>query len=197
VEARTVEQVSRRDRELVLLRTLERERFILVLDGLERLMNGYVQVYERVAEPTGDDGCTVTAHDRSLADPRDASFLVRLAPPMRTRVLITSRLAPADLERSDGAPRAQVELVELGGFTQDEGVALWTSLLPDRAVPDDLIGVLVRCEWHPLVISVLARSVAASGGDWTTWCPSGDDGDIRPNPAKPLEEARAAPIHPP
>jgi FHIPEP family len=153
---------------------LKRERFLLVIDGLERVMTGYAPDADRAVD---DEGATAgrdlehaPAADRRLTDPRNGAFLRRLAVPLAARLLITTRLEPAELERRDGSgPRHHVGFLRLPGLDVTDAVALWESLAPDCPINPELEAVFALCGNHPLAISILARSVAASGGDWAAW----------------------------
>ena len=189
-----VAELSRAELEEQLVETLARERFLVVIDGLERLMVGYAQAAERAIDDEGQRGgadqTDATREDRRMSDRRDGALLRRLAAPLSSRLLITTRLAPADLEQGDGSLLANVERIELPGLSTAEAIDLWESILPDEPVVDEIADVLRACTYHPLAISVLARSVAAGGTGWPGWrrAPARRDFDpYLPTPA----EARA------
>lgn len=189
-------QLSRQEVEAKLLETLEQRAFLVVVDGLERLMNGYAVTFERAVDPEsvrgGKRASELTAYDRQLADLRDAAFLRRLARAMASRVLITSRLRPADLEAHGGeAPLPHVDFVELGGLAFGDLAELWRSIVPGQPVDAELEALFVRSGNHPLVVSILGRSVAAFGGDWQAWKEHPQHLHFRPAPALREDEVRA------
>ncbi len=161
-----------------LIEALEKGRFMLVLDGLERLMNGYAAIADRAVDPEGlqatEQAADVTRSDRMMVDTRDGAFLVKLTGLTVSRVLITTRLAPADLEQweedgSSGMPLPHVVFTELSGLRPEDAAALWKSIVPDDDIAEDLEAVFHFCGFHPLVISILARSVAHAGVTWPEW----------------------------
>lgn len=168
-----VAALSREQVEIQLLAALARDRYVLVVDGLERLMIGYSQAAERAIDDEGTRGATdrdgSTRQERRMANRRDGAFLARLATPLASRLLITTRLAPADLDPPDGGRRGAVEVVELPGLTRGDAFALWTDILPGSRIDDEIAAVLDGCGYHPLAISILARSVAVGGAGWAGW----------------------------
>jgi hypothetical protein len=157
-----------------LLDLMEKRRLVVVLDGLERLMNGYAIVADRAVDHESLKGTIVssalTRTDRRMGDPRDGAFIRKLARVQATRLLITSRLAPADLEsNATSSALPYVNFTELTGFREKDAIELWTSIVPHASVSKALRRVFQDCGYHPLVISVLARSVARCKGGWDEW----------------------------
>lgn len=107
-----------------LLEVLKREPFVLVLDGLERLLLAYsrpdaAHVHDSEVEDAAEHGLAEVrgtaaalgsfvgkARLRAATDPRVGTFLRHLAALSASRVLITSRLYPRDLQHSNGHPIA-------------------------------------------------------------------------------------------
>jgi len=169
-----VDTLSRGQVEDQLVEALARDRYVLVIDGLERLMTGYAQTAERAIDDEGTRGASsreeATPEERRMEDRRDGAFFARLATPLASRLLITTRLAPADLEhRRSGELRPHVSLVNLRGLDRGDAVELWNSIIPDSPVDGEIAGVLEACDYHPLAISILARSVAVRGTGWAGW----------------------------
>jgi tetratricopeptide (TPR) repeat protein len=172
--ADTAIPASRTEVEERLLDVLNTGRFMFVLDGLERLMNGYATIAERAVDVEGQSAASETTavprSDRRMIDPRDASFLRRLASVRSSRVLITTRLEPADLEDTkESAPLPNVLFVPLPGFNAVEAAQLWKSIAPHAPITESLQGLFRVCGYHPLVISIVARSVLHAGGTWEHW----------------------------
>jgi tetratricopeptide (TPR) repeat protein len=169
-----VEKMPRNKVESQLLKVLRDDPFVIVADGLERLMNGYAVFFDRAVDPDSIRGSKseqeVTPHDRRMTDPRNGAFLRALAGELASRVLITSRLGPAELEdAATGRPISSVHFTYLGGLAAEEVEALWKSILPQSPMTDELRLIFTLSGNHPLVVSILARSVARAGGDWNTW----------------------------
>lgn len=167
---------ARPDVEEMLLDVLNDGRFVFVLDGLERLMNGYATVATRAVDLEGMSATLshsgVSRVERRLVDPRDGAFLRRLAGEHGSKILITTRLVPADLEvvtDDDHVPLPNAVFTDLPGLTGMDAAALWASIAPGAEITDDLEAIFRVCGYHPLVISILARSVNQFGGSWNDW----------------------------
>src|SRR5947209_7872470 len=86
-----VQQIPAPERETQLLTALHNEPFLIVLDGLERILIAYA----RMDASRLDD--SEVGKERSLcksADPRAGSFLKKLAQVNQSRILVSSRLYP-------------------------------------------------------------------------------------------------------
>ena len=126
-----VERMSRQEREDELVSLCRDRPLLFVLDGLERILNAYrtwraatqtdqeVDVQLAVAE-TGR-----REDPRGCYDPQDGALLRRLADAGAARILITSRLAVADLEDALGKTLPGVEPRELAGLADDDVLALF------------------------------------------------------------------------
>ncbi|MFI1395798.1 FHIPEP family type III secretion protein [Streptomyces sp. NPDC020681] len=160
--------------EEMLLEALAGDRFVLVIDGLERLMTAYARAADRAIDEEGaraaNDFTYASPAQRSMSDPRDGEFLRRLAGTgSGTRVLITTRLRPTELEPKDGQNAGAVAAFhDLEGLNRDETFELWDSIVRDSPSDDVLDALFDQCGDHPLTVGVLARAVAKSGG-WIAW----------------------------
>ena len=111
------------EREEQLLAALDHAPFLLVLDGLERILIAYARLdAARLADDdfdrqtanvvAGAYGLPASAAQsfvgqhrlRKTADPRAGAFLRKLAGVRASRVLVSTRLYPADLQAMTGAP---------------------------------------------------------------------------------------------
>jgi tetratricopeptide (TPR) repeat protein len=91
-----------RDRMECLCRLLREKRFLLVLDGFERLLRAYARMD---APYLADDIGGVGEQPQQCADPNVGTFLQWLAGPGATKTLLTSRLFPHELEGLEGVAR--------------------------------------------------------------------------------------------
>jgi tetratricopeptide (TPR) repeat protein/energy-coupling factor transporter ATP-binding protein EcfA2 len=149
--------LDRGDREAKLLAALDREPFLFVLDGAERLLALY-------ASPEA-------THRRRPASADVAFFLRRLVHLKASRVLLTSRVRPADFESPAGQTAAGCVFVEVSGLDDDSALAYWNTLggTGERA---DLLATFRGFGNHPLAIGVLAAAVAnyrPAPGDFHQW----------------------------
>ena len=116
-----VQKISPPEREAQLIAALDREPFLIVLDGLERILLAYARMdAARLADDDIDQrtanyvakayGLPESAAQsfvgqhllRKTADPRAGSFLCKLANVRTTRILVSTRLYPADLQTATG-----------------------------------------------------------------------------------------------
>jgi len=181
-------ELAPNEREDRLLHILDREPFLLVLDGLERLLLTYAgadaafitdeavdaAVAGTAAGTAGGSQAAPLASQhrlRKTIDPRVGSFLRRLAAVRAARILISTRLAPADLETVTGAPLPGYQIRYLPRLRSLDALALWRSFGVSGA-GETLLPVFDAVENHPLVIQVLAGAVAryrAAPGDFERW----------------------------
>src|SRR6185295_17900464 len=96
-----VQSMPAPERETQLLSALDHEPFLLVLDGLERILIAYARMD---AARLDDSEVGKESNLRKTADPRVGRFLQKLAKVRHSRVLVSSRLYPAELETSGGDP---------------------------------------------------------------------------------------------
>jgi hypothetical protein len=147
-------QHSAADRVRELLWYLEHERYFLVLDGFERELRSYIAGYHPDsgdAPPGGDE-----RDARRCIDHDALRFIVGLCglPRLRSKVLLTSRLFPAELEAADGATLSACRRLVLRDFSDDEVVDLFhhSGITAHRGDIQALAAVYGR---HPLAMRLL------------------------------------------
>jgi transcriptional regulator with XRE-family HTH domain len=181
-------ELAPNEREDKLLHVLDREPFLLVLDGLERILLAYAGTDAAFLTDEAVDAAVAgtvvgTAGGlqaapfpaqhrlRKTIDPRVGGFLRRLAAVRASRILISTRLPPADLETVTGAPLPGCHIHYLSGLRSLDALALWRSFGVSGA-GEMLLPLFDAVENHPLVIQVLAGAVAhyrAAPGDFERW----------------------------
>jgi tetratricopeptide (TPR) repeat protein len=152
---------SRSEKLESLLDLLQDQRFLLVLDGFERELRAYAslgaayQGDEHAACPHGDE--------RMCSDLHAAEFLRRLATqPTASRVLLTSRLLPAELGETAASNPVHRELsglepMDAVSFMQGMGI---------RGEEHDIEEACGAYRFHPLSLRLLAgvlRGCSESG----------------------------------
>lgn len=166
------------EREEELLDILDREPYLVVLDGLERLLLAYSrsdasrfadddldeQTAHRVAGAMGlpqSAAASFTGQSRLriTTDPRTGVFLRRLAGLRVSRVLLTSRLFPRDLQTVTAEPVPGARAYFLGGLTDTDAVTLWRAL-GNTGSRAELIQLFATFVNYPLLIRALAGEVA-------------------------------------
>jgi tetratricopeptide (TPR) repeat protein len=170
--------LPRADREDALLTALDRDPYLIVLDGMERLLRAYsrtdaahvadddldartanwaVRLHRPGANAPGPDAGL--SRLRMTADPRAGRFLQRLAAVGASRVLATSRLYPADLETVTGEPVHGVTVYAVDGLRDDDAVNLWREFGVTGG-RDELLALFSTFGNYPLLIRALAGAVA-------------------------------------
>ncbi|MFP4322396.1 MAG: DUF4062 domain-containing protein [Anaerolineales bacterium] len=184
------------EREERLLAILHQRPFLLVLDGLERLMIAYHRGEsgdeQRANLPLSEDtlaadstpdvlgilGAAVSqgipysqSRLRKTADPRAGAFLRKLSQLGAAHVLATTRLFPADLETGAGKPLPGNAVLELGGLADDDALKLWASF-ECNGEPEALRALFNSFDNYPLLVRSLAAEVARfrrAPGDFAAW----------------------------
>jgi tetratricopeptide (TPR) repeat protein len=184
------QQIPAPERETQLLASLDREPFLFVLDGLERMLIAYARM--DAAHLSDDDYDKQTANFvanaiglpasaaqsftgehrlRKSADPRAGAFLRKLANVCASRILVSTRLYPADLQTGTGAPLPGCNALFLPGLADDDALELWRSFDVTGA-RDLLLPLFNRVGNHPLLVQALASEVARdrrAPGDFDAW----------------------------
>lgn len=183
-----IREITAAERERELLEILDREPFLITLDGLERILVAYARMDaarmddESLDEETANvvagalgvpqeaQGTIFTPNRlRKTADPRAGAFLRKLAGVNASRILISTRLYPADLQHSSGYPILGSFAMFLAGLEDEEALALWRAY---GCSGDDaeLLPIFNAVQNYPLLIRALAGEVAVSaGGDFAAW----------------------------
>ena len=133
------------DQQDALLNALNQTPYLLVLDGLERMLIAYArQDAAYLSDDTALDEETANCvagvvglpqsagqsfigkhHLRKTADVRAGQFLRRLAQVRHTRILVSSRLYPADLQVPTGQPYPGCSALFLKGLSDQDALDLW------------------------------------------------------------------------
>ena len=143
------------EREAQLLAALDREPFLLALDGLERILIGYARMD---AAHLADSQVDNKRNLRKAADPRAGRFLKKLAQVKSSRILVSSRLYPADLETDGGDPIPGTFRRDIEGLTDDDAVELWRAFEVSGS-SEELLPVFRTFDKHPLLIQALAGEI--------------------------------------
>jgi hypothetical protein len=185
-----VQKIPAPERETQLLASLDREPFLITLDGLERILIAYARM--DAAHLSDDDYDKQTANFvanaiglpesaaqsftgehrlRKSADPRAGGFLRKLANVRASRILVSTRLYPADLQMVTGEPLGSCAAIFLTGLADDDALELWRAFGATGA-RDSLLPLFQRAGNHPLLIQALASEVARdrrAPGDFDAW----------------------------
>lgn len=156
-------------REDWLFDVLNDQPFLICLDGLERLLVAYARLdASHLDEEMLEEQ---SAALRKTADVRVGRFLRRLAAGTASRILVTTRLFPSDLEASPGDLEPLHSMrIRLEGLAEDEGIELWRSL-GIRGDELTLRTALRTVQSYPLLMKILAGQIRESdaAGDFAAW----------------------------
>jgi tetratricopeptide (TPR) repeat protein len=177
-------------REEKLLGILDREPYLLVLDGLERILIAYARMdAARLADDDLDQrtanavagvwGLPESAAQsyvgqhrlRKTADPRAGNFLRKLARVRASRILVSTRLYPADLQKLTGDPVPGCFAYFMTGLSDDDALDLWRAFGVSGS-RDALLPLFRTFDKHPLLIQALASQIARyrrAPGDFHRW----------------------------
>ncbi len=197
------------EREDLLLAALDREPFLLVLDGLERILIAYARMdANRLADDDLDQqtanvvagamGLPESAAQsftgqhrlRKTADPRAGNFLRRLARVRASRILVSTRLYPADLQTVTGEPLPGSLAHFIHGLSDDDALNLWRGFGVSGS-REELLRLFHSFGSHPLLIQALAGEIAhyhRAPGDFNVWRSNHPDFDPF---SLPLVQARS------
>jgi tetratricopeptide (TPR) repeat protein len=165
------------EREAALLRHVDENPFLFVLDGLERILIAYNRMdasmvadhdYDRqtanrvagaIGVPTSAQSFAGQHRLRQTTDPRAGTCLQKLARARQSRFLITTRLYPSALQLPTGEPRPGCAAYFLRGLSNDDALALWRDLGVSGA-RGELLPIFNSVENHPMLVQALAGEVA-------------------------------------
>jgi hypothetical protein len=174
-----IQKIPLPEAEEKLLAILDREPFLLVLDGLERLLLAYARMdAARLTDSDLDEktanylaserGLPASAAQsltsqqqqlRKTADPRIGSFLRKLTRTRATRVLVTTRLYPRDLQdKQTGDPILGSKARFLPRLNDKDAVDLWRTFEVGGS-REDLLPLFNTFDNHPLLIKALAGDI--------------------------------------
>jgi tetratricopeptide (TPR) repeat protein len=173
-----VKEMRAPDRVDELLVVLDQQPYLIVLDGLERLLLAYARpdaahlaeddldiqtantLTSAVGLPAGAAASfTSQSRLRMTADPRVGDFLRRLAAVRASRILSTSRLYPTDLQTVTGEPVRGAAAYFVDGLSDDDAVNLWRAFGVTGS-SSDLLALFHTFGNYPLLIRALAGEVA-------------------------------------
>ncbi|MCZ6691943.1 MAG: DUF4062 domain-containing protein [Planctomycetota bacterium] len=177
-------------REAALLHALDRGRYLVVLDGLERLLIAYAgmdaaylgdddldeETANRVAGsiglPAGAGETFAGRHRlRKTADIRAGRFLDRLRQVRGSRVLVSTRLYPAELQTAAGGSLPGCAALIVKGLSEGDALELWRTF-GARGSSEAMGPYFRKVDNHPLLIQVLASEVAhdrKARGNFDAW----------------------------
>lgn len=159
--------------ELVAL--LRRQPWLLILDGLERVLVAYHRIDAAEVPDEEVNRPTDKVLDRNPCDAtrdEDTDLLRALAAAAPSKILITSRLTPRALLNQAGIPLPGVKPLSLPGLDEADAEELLRSCGIQGTSADIRYYLTNYCGNHPLVIGVLAGLINSPGphrGNFDSW----------------------------
>jgi Domain of unknown function (DUF4062)/AAA domain, putative AbiEii toxin, Type IV TA system len=157
-----------------LLRHLQERPWLLILDGLERVLVAYHRFdAAQLADEDADVTDQIARRDpRAAIRPEDDDLLRALAAVAPSKLLLTSRLIPRVLLNAAGQPIIGVLHERLPGLRPTDAEALFRScgVTGDSQAIQDYLKR--HCDCHPLVIGVLGGLVnnyLPDRGNFNAW----------------------------
>ncbi len=161
-----------------LQRELNTGRYLLVLDGLERVLVAYhrwdaAQMRDDKVEDVAEAEKTIKDRDiRACTDPKDDDILQGLLACHKTKVLLSSRLLPLVLEDRMGVEKKGVQHIHLNGLHPDDALALvqYAKVRVDNV--HQFKTFMKQFDYHSLLVKLVAGRVnkfRRGRGDFDAW----------------------------
>ncbi|MEL6930829.1 MAG: DUF4062 domain-containing protein, partial [Cyanobacteria bacterium J06600_6] len=174
-----------------LFQILHAEPYLIVFDGLERILMAYAsqnaafldddtalddRTANRIAGamglPESGGQSFVGRHRlRKTTDSRIGHFLRQLTQLKESKVLVSTRLYPADLQTRGGRPLPKCFALFLPGLSDQNALELWR-IYGAKGSREEMLPTLQSFDKHPLLLQLLASEVAeyrAAPGNFTAW----------------------------
>lgn len=139
-----------------LVAALHARPFLLVLDGLERVLVAY---HRLDASQARDDQVPSDRDHRACVKPADEELLRQLVSAAPSKVLVTSRLLPTVLTNKTGLPLRSVSHRKLGGLHTDDALAMMRGLGVRGGDATIRRYLAENFENHPLLVGIVAGLV--------------------------------------
>ncbi len=158
-----------------LQRELNTGRYLLVLDGLERVLVAYHRWNAAQMRDDSVEDAEAIIKDRDIracTDPKDDDILTGLLACRKTKVLLSSRLLPLALEDRMGVEKKGVQHIHLNGLHPDDALALvqYAKVRVDN-VPQ-FQQFMKQFGYHSLLVKLVAGRVnkfRRGRGDFDAW----------------------------
>lgn len=164
-----------------LFECLSADPWILVMDGLERLLVDYNRhdAAVRADDDAGEQSRQGSRYGLDLVCDEDEDVLRLLVSASPSKILMTSRLFPNCLKNSAGMAIPGVTYRSLSGLNPDDAYSLMQScdVFGERSSMQEFLKR--NCDYHPLVVGVIAglvRNFLPAPGDFELWRVSIADG---------------------
>ena len=139
--------------------TLANHRFLIIMDGFERVLRGYGQMsamYIQEGALSEDEIIEVwDRHQRNPINPKTERLLERVCSG-KSKVIMTTRLFPSTLEDLAG-----VKHVKLLGLSKTDTIEFFKKE-NIQGTPEDMVNAAAIYGYHPLMLKLLSSSINRS-----------------------------------
>jgi tetratricopeptide (TPR) repeat protein len=144
------------ERTQTLCQLLEKQRYLIVFDGYEREMVAYAGLNSAYQ----GDNYENRADLLNSIDPNATCFLKRICSHSQSKLLITTRLFPTDLEGPDNNPLAGCLKKDLHGILPNDAVKFFRKQGVCTGTPEQIINACAIYDFHPLSLRLLSGMIA-------------------------------------
>lgn len=170
-----MEKLQTREMHGALLNHLQARPWLLVLDGLERILVAYHRIdAAELPDEAADSSSDVIGNRQAIDAVReeDHDFLRALVKASPSKILITSRLTPSALANAKGLPVPNVKRMSLPGLTPADAEALIRQggVSGDGPALRRFLGT--HCDNQPLTVGLLAGLIVThpqARGSFDEW----------------------------
>ena len=165
-----------------LIACLDANPWLLVLDGLERILVAYHRIDASQMRDEDVDTATDPIRDRdprNAINPEDEELLRKLAAVSKSKVLVSSRLTPRALFNNAQMPIPGVRREILQGLRPEDAEGLFKACGASGESATIRDYLQSNCDCHPMVIGALAGLINANmrhRGDFDAWLADPDAG---------------------
>ncbi|MEM7087461.1 MAG: DUF4062 domain-containing protein [Bacteroidota bacterium] len=167
----------------LLLRQLRSRPWLLILDGLERVLVAYnridaAEILDEQVDTARDE--IIDRDPRSSIKPEDDDLIFALASAEPSKILISSRLVPKKLINPSSQPITGVQRISLTGLRPKDAEALLLSCGVSGNSKEIRNYLSMHCACHPLVIGILAGLIIdylPDRGNFDAWAKDPYGGD--------------------
>ncbi|MBZ0304126.1 MAG: DUF4062 domain-containing protein [Anaerolineae bacterium] len=151
-----------------LLEHLQADPYLIVFDGVERILVAYQRID---ASHLDSDESIKERQLRGCADPRDDEFLNRLVSCVPSKLLVSTRLIPQAFTGRQGDLLRGVRSIDLLGLTAEDALALMNEL-GVLGSAENMVRFMAQFGNHSLLLSIIAgrilnyRPAPGSFDDW-------------------------------
>lgn len=180
-----LEKVPMFDLSQDLIAQLHAKPWLLILDGLERVLVAYHRIDAAEVPDEEANAPTDKVLDRNPCDTirdEDGDLLRKLAACVPSKILVSSRLTPRVLLNPSGQPITGVKRITLPGLRPADAEKLLRSCEITGDSPRMQDYLTQNCDNHPLVIGVLAGLINSPGpsrGSFDAWLADSGQGGAK------------------